>query len=201
MSKINLFACLLIFAVSFFACKDNKEEPDNNQTTEGVLGDVGNSWKVKVNGTNDISAKITSREGDVRTVEMTYAKLITKTVKFGFNGNEVIDYAYSKGDLSKPFTMVKFNANIGDTYTAEIDGVYHYRQVVEKQSYFIPSLNKELETIGVSETIPYEVPSSFFGVTIRTIIWYWHPQYGLVCADVYTDQGDYFEIEFISIEL
>ena len=127
--------------------------------------------------------------------------MITKTLKFGMTGNEVVDYVYSQGDAAKPFTMVKFDAEVGDMYFTEINGVYHHREVIEKKTYNIPALNKDLETIGVYEWIPYAIPSEYFGFTIREIIWYWHPDYGLVCVDVYTEEGEYLNIEFVSIDL
>lgn len=201
MKRFCFLVPLMLALIFVYSCKKNSDDSSNNPPVQGVLGDVGNSWKIQVNGANDVSAEIVSKENNIRTVEVTYAKLVTKTVKFGFNGNEVVDYAYSQGDTTKPFTMVKFDANIGDSYSAEINGNYHYRQVIEKQTYFIDALNKEVETIGVYETIPEGIPSTFFGLTIRTIIWYWHPVYGLVCADVYLDDGSYIEVNFITIDL
>ena len=162
---------------------------------------MGNAWEIKIDNSYNLSSEIISVDGNVRTLEVSYAKLVTKNVKFGFTGNEVVDYAYSKGDLSKPFTMVKFDAKVGDIYSANIDGIYHQREVIEKTSYYIHALDKNLETIGVYEWIPPEIPSNFFGFTIREITWYWHPVYGLVCADVYTEEGDYIEIVFVSIDL
>ncbi|MEZ5195545.1 MAG: hypothetical protein R2764_03875 [Bacteroidales bacterium] len=192
---------LLSLIVIFNRSKKSDEETNNDNPATVNLGEVGNRWKVKIDNSFDLNAEIISKEGDVRTIEVSYAKLVTKAVKFGFAGNEVVDYAYSKGDLSKPFTMVKFDAKVGDIYSTEINGIYHSREVIEKNTYHIPALNKDLETIGVYEWIPEEIPSTFFGFTIREIIWYWHPTYGLVCVDVYTEEGDYIEVVFVNIEL
>ncbi len=62
-------------------------------------------------------------------------------------------------------------------------------------------MNKDLETIGVYEWIPYAIPSEYFGYTIREIIWYWHPEYGLVCVDFWTDEGDYVKVVFIDVDV
>ncbi|MEZ5082893.1 MAG: hypothetical protein R2750_05530 [Bacteroidales bacterium] len=200
MKKLIFLSFMLLLSV-VIGCKDENDDPNANNTQTGMLGEVGNSWQVTIDNTYDLSAELIAKEGDVRTVEVSYGKLVSKQFKFGFSNNEVVDYGYSQGDLAQPFTMVKFDAKVGDIYTAEIDGVYHYREVTEITTYNIPALNKDIQTIGVYEEIPYETPSTYFGFTIRTIIWYWHPTYGLVCVDVWTDQGDYLEIVFVQIDL
>jgi hypothetical protein len=193
------FLICIILLVTAIGCSKKSKDSPNEPSPE--LGAVGNSWTVRVLGTTDIHAELTAREGNVCTVEVTWAKMVTKTVKFALTENEVTDYVYSKGDTGQPFTMVRFDAKIGDTYSATIDGVVHTREVIEKNTYNIPALGKDLETIGVLEYIPPEVNSTYFGFTIRQIIWYWHPVYGLVCVDVYTDQGEYFHVVFVSIDL
>ena len=201
MKKQNiLFLFLLLFVISCDKNSNDDSNNDNNVET-GSLGEIGNAWDVKVDGKHDLSTEIIAKEGDVYTLQVSYAKLFTKDLKFGFSGNEIMDYVYSKDDLSKPFTMVKFDAEVGDTYTAEINGNYHYREVFEKKTYHIPALNKDLETIGVFETIPYEIPNVYFGYNIRHIYWYWHPTYGLVCVDFLTEEGELINVEFINIDL
>jgi hypothetical protein len=127
--------------------------------------------------------------------------MTVKTLKFGLIGNEVVDYFYSQGNTSKPFTMVKFDAEVGDSYSTTINGITHQREVIEKATYNVPALNKDLEMIGVYEMVPYEIPSTFFGFTVRDIYWYWHPDYGLVCVEFYTDQGDFVKVVFVDIEV
>lgn len=199
--KINFISAVFLCLVVVISCSDKNEDNPNGNNTSGKLGDIGNSWDVKVEDSHNISTEIIAKEGGIYTLEVTYAKFLTKTLKFGMEGNEIVDFVYGQGDDTKPFTMVKFDANVGDMYDAEIDGIHHHREVWEKQSYYIPALDKEIETIGVYEWIPYEIPSDYFGYTIREIIWYWHPDYGLVCVDVYTEEGQYLNIEFISIDL
>jgi len=200
MKTHKFIICLLILAIIFSCCKKD-EDTNNNNDPAGTFGEVGNSWNVKVDGTHDLSAEVISKEGNVYTIEVTYAKLITKTLKFGFSDKEVVDYVYGQGDVSQPFTMVKFDAEVGDMYYQEIGGVYHHREVMEKKTYNIPALGKDLETIGVYEWIPYEIPSQYFGFTVREIIWYWHPDYGLVCVEFYTEEGDYIKVVFVQIDL
>jgi hypothetical protein len=200
MKQRNLTYYILAL-VFLFSCSDKDEADPINNTSNGELGRVGNTWNVKVAGDYDLSTKIIEKEGDVYTLEVTYAKFLSKNLKFGMNGNTIVDYVYGNGDLSKPFTMVKFDADIGDEYTANIDGKYHYRQVVEIETYHVPCLGKDLEMIGVYEEIPEGIPNSYFGLKISSIVWYWHPEFGLVCVEFYTDEGDFYTVEFVQIDL
>lgn len=199
MKNTSLFTCLFLLAVFFSYC--NKDKNDNNTGAPGILGDVGNTWNVKVNGTYDLSTEIIAKEGNVVTLQVSYAKVTSKPLKFGLLENEIVDYVYSRGNTSEPFTMIKFDAEVGDMYSATINGISHHREVTEKNTYHVPALNKDLEMIGVYEWIPNEIPSDYFGYTIREIIWYWHPQYGLVCVDFWTDAGEYIKVVFIDIDV
>jgi len=52
-----------------------------------------------------------------------------------------------------------------------------------------------------SRYIPDAINFNFFGYTVREITWYWHQTYGLVCIDIWMDNGMFFTIHFLSIEL
>jgi hypothetical protein len=195
---------LATFAILFLmiACSDNKDdENSNNNPDAGILGDVGNSWDVKIDNQYDLSVEIIKKEGEVFTMQVSYAKFINKELKFGYNGNEIVDYVYSQGDISKPFTMVKFDAEVGETYTASIGGNFHHRQVVEIETYPVDCLDKNLKMIGVYEEVPEGIPNNYFGLEIDSIVWYWHEVYGLVCVEFYTTDGNFYEVEFVKIDL
>ncbi|MCF8368182.1 MAG: hypothetical protein K9G76_04010 [Bacteroidales bacterium] len=199
MKTTKFFYFFLILAMTI-SCSKKDDENDTNDTP-GILGAVGNNWHIKLDGVADLTAEIIAKEGNVSTVQVSYGKLSIKEVKFGKIGNEIVDYVYSDGDVAEPFTMVKFDATVGDSYGATIDGVYHYREVFEKESYYIDALGKTIETIGIYEWIPYETPSTYFGLTIRSIYWYWHPVYGLVCVEFTTEEGDFYEVVFVNIDV
>jgi len=197
MKKFNLFIglCLLLFLCS--ECK--KEEENKDTETPKTFASIGNSWDVNINGINSLSAEVVSVEESVYTLNISFGKLSSQELKFGYNGKEVVDYVYGRGDNSKSFIMVKFDAELGDKYAATINGIYHEREVVELQKYHIPALGKDLHTIGVYEWIPYEIPSQYFGYTVREIMWYWHESYGLVCVDFWTEEGEFIEVHFVDI--
>lgn len=56
-------------------------------------------------------------------------------VKFRITSEGIQGFAYSKGDLSRPFTIVKYNSNVGDTYELTTDeGVKITRRVTYKST-------------------------------------------------------------------
>lgn len=200
MKILNLISILLIVSL-ILSCSNDKEDETDNKPTSGSLGEVGSLWNVKVDNTHDLSIEILEQEGTVFTAEVSYAKFVNKELKFGYTGNEIVDYVYGQGDISKPFTMVKFDAQVGDVYNANIGGNFHYREVVEKQTYHVDCLGKDLEMIGVYEEVPEGVPNTHFGFEIESIVWYWHQEYGLVCVEFYTTDGEFYEVEFVKITL
>lgn len=199
MKYIKFLPHLLALAI-LFSCAKKDDNDENNNATGGVLGDVGNEWAAKFDDTHDISAKILANDNGLITVEINIENEID-TIFLHFDGNRVSEYIHSDGDLTKPFTMVEFDADIGDVYTFHLGELYFSREVIEKETYYNEALGKEIPTIGVYEEIPYGINFQLFGVYITAIVWYWHPTYGLVCVDVYTSDGQYIEITFINIDL
>jgi len=63
------------------------------------------------------------------------AMRVTADVKFRITSEGIQGFAYSKGDLSKPFTIVKYGSNVGDTYEMTTDeGVKITRRVAYKST-------------------------------------------------------------------
>ena len=115
--------------------------------------------------------------------------------------NSISDFYYSEGDESKPFTLVEFDAEVGDIYLYNLGKSQIEREVFERKNYFIPVLDKEVETIGVAEYIPEGVFPELFGYNFQIVYWYISPIYGLVCVELLTDEGELIMIEFTSIDL
>ena len=199
MKKRRLSFILLIFVIVAGCSKSDDDSGNNDQTQQSKLGDVGNEWKAMFNN-QEITARVVGSNNGILSLAVTMGKA-TDTVKMQLTGNSIREFIHSDGDISKPFTMVEFDAEVGDVYTFEHMGYSFNREVIEKEIYHIDCLNANLATIGVYEEIPYGINVQLFGYTIRSICWYFHPTYGLVCVEVYTEQGEYFEIEFISIKL
>lgn len=200
MKKKKLCFLLLSLAIVLSCSKnDDDDSGKNNPPATAKLGDVGNQWKAKFNN-QEITARVVENNNGILSLAVTMGK-DTDTIKAQLNSNSISEFVHSNGNTEKPFTMVEFDAKVGDTYIFESPPFYFERYVSERETYHINCLGQSLETIGVYEQIPYGINVQLFGITIRTIVWYFHPVYGLVCVEVYTEQGEYFEIEFISIEL
>jgi hypothetical protein len=60
---------------------------------------------------------------------------VTADVRFRITSEGIQDYITSRGDLTKPFTIVKYSANVGDKYeTTNADGVKVTRTVAYKST-------------------------------------------------------------------
>jgi len=199
MKYLKLLPLLFMIAV-LLSCSKKDDDTNNNNDNPGVLGAVGNEWSAKFNNNQDIFAKIIANDNGFISIEINLDGE-KDTIYLHFKDNIVSEFIHSNGDLSKPFTIVEFDAKVGDFYTFNMEELYFYRDVIEIETYYITALGKEIETIGVYEEIPYGIDFQLFGITIRSITWYWHPDYGLVCVEIYTDQGDYIEIVFVQINL
>ena len=199
------FLILLSFCIS---CSTDK---DDNTTTETPrkFGQVGNEWKADFpDGLSTISAKIVSNTNGIVNMEINFDGQVliykikgTITIKGRLNDNSISDFYYSKGDESKPFTLVEFDAEVGDKYFFNLGKTQIEREVIERKKYHISALGKEVETIGVAEYIPEGVFPELFGYNFQIVYWYISPVYGLVCVELLTDEGELIVIEFTSIDI
>lgn len=199
---MNYFKHLPFLLVLALLCSCAKKDDDNANANnaQATLGDVGNKWTAKLDNEHDISAKLLANDDGYITMEITHSDQID-TIYLHYDGNKVSEFIHSNGDLTKPFTMVEFDCNIGDTYYFQMGELSFFREVIEMESYYNEALGKEIPTIGVYEEIPYGLNFQLFGIYIQSIIWYWHPTYGLVCVDIYTTDGQFIEVTFIQIDL
>lgn len=197
-SKSLLLIFLALFFAFFLGCKD--DDADTSDEPTGKLGDVGNTWTAKFNDTHDIRGEIIANDNGLITVEINLGGDIY-TVKGRLTSDKLEDFIHSNNDITKPFTMVEWDAQVNDVYTFSIGELNFARHIIEIESYYVPALEKSLEMIGVMEYLPDAINFVMFGYTIRQINWYWHQTYGLVCIDIWTDDGQFFTIHFLTIEI
>lgn len=199
MNYLKHLPLLLVLAI-LCSCAKKDDNNSNSGDPQAILGDVGNEWTAKFNNEQTMSGKILANEDGYLTIEINLDDQID-TIYLHYDGNKVSEFIHSDGDLTKPFTMVEFDCKIGDSYSFQMGELNFYREVTEMESYYNEALGKEIPTIGVYEEIPYGINFQLFGYYIQSIIWYWHPTYGLVCVDVYTSDGQFIEIIFFQIDL
>jgi hypothetical protein len=129
----------------------NKEETDPAKT----MGKVGNFWSAAVPGMDD--AKITIQDNkDGNVIATIPYNGSSYEVEGKITDNGFYDYVYSNGDKSKPFTLVKFDANVGDKWEYKVGNQVVTREVVKKSTTDDTEYNGFwlIKTIDVLETIP-----------------------------------------------
>ena len=206
--KTKTLLTLLILLSFCFSCSKDKEDNTSNESPR-EFGQTGNEWKADFpDGQSKISAKVVSNNNGIINLEVNidgqfliYKIKGTITIKGRVTDNSISDFYYSEGDESKPFTLVEFDAEVGDIYLYNLGKSQIEREVFERKNYFIPVLDKEVETIGVAEYIPEGVFPELFGYNFQIVYWYISPIYGLVCVELLTDEGELIMIEFTSIDL
>jgi hypothetical protein len=114
--------------------------------------------------------------------------VVTADVKLRITSEGIQDYVTSAGEMSKPFTIVKYNANVGDTWeTTDVDGVSVKRTVTYKSTtddYDIAFWR--IKVIKVEETKADPL--------IEKITYVANHKYGLVGILVRTKQGKELQI-------
>lgn len=201
MKKALSIVLILALAV-IFSCSKKDQETTTDDTTQKELGDVGNKWEANFNeeATKIIEAEIVKNDNGMVDVIFKHEDK-NYTLKLQVTENAIIEYVYGDGDLSQPFTMVEFDAKLGDKYIFETKKMVIEREIIDLGSYPIFCLGLTLPLIGVYEFMPLSIGYQLFGYTIAGIWWYWHPVWGLVCVEVTTTNGDFFEIVFQNITM
>jgi hypothetical protein len=207
MKTKNLIYSLVILLLSGIAACDlldaNKEETDPSKT----LGKEGNFWSANIPGVG--ITKITIDENkDGNVIATIPYNGENYEIEGKITDNGFYDYVYSNGDKSKPFTLVKFDANVGDKWEYKVGNQVVTREVVKKSTTDDTEYNGFwlIKTIDVLETIP----SGFVfaggvsllksgslsnqensmvkvnnGVTqVKSILWKFNHKFGFIAAEI-----------------
>lgn len=152
---------MMLFGVSLIGCEEETAKGPNDLggETNIPLTEVGNSYKIGLTlGSMDIDIKldtiyISKNDNGIVTVKLKadiskidpLLKAIVPSKFLDANGNidaelffkatseGIQDFYYADGDFSKPFTIVKYDMNVGDSwsYTTK-DGKTINRSITEK---------------------------------------------------------------------
>lgn len=158
----------------------DKEETDPEKT----LGKPGNYWSLSASGYTDSQITIDSnKDGNVVASVPFNGQTIKVEGKITEKG--IYDYVYSNGDKSKPFTLVKFDAKVGDKWEYKVGNQTVVRKVVHKSTeddtfygFFL------IKTIDVEETIPAGVKINGEVAQASKILWRFNHKFGFISADV-----------------
>ena len=152
MKKLFYLISALVLAGILGSCDllgTDKEETDPEKT----LGKSGNYWSLSATGYKDSQITIESNnDGNVVASVPFNGQTIKVEGKITENG--IYDYVYSNGNKNKPFTLVKFDAKVGDKWEYKVGNQTVVREVVHKSTeddtfygFFL------IKTIDVEETI------------------------------------------------
>ncbi len=161
------------------ACEDNDEID-----VESTIGQVGNYWRMYLDDNDGVDVTITENNGSDFVASFNYDGAI-RTLEGKITSNGIYDYVYSNGDKSKPFTMVKFDANVGDVWEYNVGDQSVVREVVRKSTtddveygfYYV-------KTIDVEETIPAGTMINGSASQIKKILWKFNHKFGFIEADI-----------------
>jgi hypothetical protein len=181
MKKVIL-AVFIITAFMLNSCK--KDSVDASK-----LSTVGTTWS---SGTGNSSITVTeSGSGGEVLVSAVYdGKAYAAAGKMTTEG--MSDYFYSGGDKSKEFTLVKFDANVGDKYTFNVGNLQVVRTVISKSTTddeYVPALGFYIKGIKVREDVPQGITIDGKPTTTKTITWSINHKFGIYYAEVVTTDG------------
>lgn len=183
MKKLIFIIPIILLACISSSCDllgIGKEETDPEKT----LGKPGNYWSLSAPGYTSSQITIDSNnDGNVVASVPFNGKTIKVEGKITEKG--IYDYVYSNGDKKKPFTLVRFDAKVGDKWEYKIGNQTVVRKVVHKSTEddtFYGFLL--IKTIDVEETIPAGVKINGEVAQASKILWRFNHKFGFISADV-----------------
>ncbi len=182
---LMLTAGLLINMLSCDWLNFDKEETDPEKT----LGKVDNYWTASASGYSDATITITENDGGNVAANINYNGNAYE-VEGKITDQGIYDYVYSNGDHNKPFTLVKFDAEVGDKWEYKIGDKTVVREVIKKSTTDdTPYIFWNIKTIDVLETIPEGVQVKGGISDASCILWKFNHKFGFIQATVTTHSG------------
>jgi hypothetical protein len=180
--KKSIFSVLLLLCILVFNGCDLLKTNDETTDPSKTMGKVGNYWDL--NCTGFTASKITvdsNSDGNVVGSVLYNGKTYQLEGKITDKG--VYDYVYSNGDKNKPFTLVKFDAKVGDQWEFKVGTQTVVRKVVHVSTAddtFYGMLM--VKTIDVEETIPTGLQVKGAATQFTKILWKFNHKFGFIMA-------------------
>jgi hypothetical protein len=180
--KKLIYSLLTLFSLGILLSCEKDPGMEKVTDPDKTLGKVGNYWNLKSTGYANSKITIESNSNGVVIGSYTYnGKTYTLEGKITEDG--IYDYVYSNGDKNKPFTMVRFDAKVGDKWEFKVGNQTVVRKVVHKSTEddtFYGWLM--IKTIDVEETIPSGVQVKGAASPFTKILWKFNHKFGFVMA-------------------
>lgn len=208
--KFRILAILLIILFAGISACDllnlNKDEETDPSKT---MGKEGNYWSANIPDVGETKITI-DQNVDGNVVASIPYNGTTYEIEGKITDNGFYDYVYSSGDKSKPFTLVKFDASVGDKWEFKSGTQTVTREVVKKsttddtsyQGFWMIKTIDVLETVpagfkiqgavglksgllGLNNGKPDEVAKLLSGETqVKTILWKFNHKFGFIAAEI-----------------
>lgn len=171
---INLSSC------DWLNLSGNKEETDPEKT----MGKVDNYWTLSSTDYSDATLTIVDNDDGNVVANLSYEG-DSYVVEGKITDKGIYDYVYSNGDKSKPFTLVKFDAEVGDKWEYKVGDQTVVREVVKKSTTDdTPYGFMYVKTVDVLETIPEGVHVKNGMSQASQILWKFNHKFGFIAAEV-----------------
>lgn len=188
-NQMKLLIALSMGMLVSLTCCDwfdfNKEETDPEKT----IGKVDNYWKASAPGYQNAEIRITeNNKGNVVASVSYEGKNYEVEGKITEEG--IYDYVYSNGDKSKPFPLVKFDAQVGDKWEYKVGNQTVTREVIKRSTTDdTPYGFMYIKTIDVMETIPQGVQVRGATSPASNILWKFNHKFGFISATIIPHNG------------
>jgi hypothetical protein len=144
----------------------------------------GNTWSATANGYPNSTITVSQNEKGIATFTLKY-----NGQDYFVNGKisktKIEDFVYSGGDASKSFTLVDFDAKVGDKWEYAIGTQKVVRQVTYKSTTDdFYAMGLMIKVIQVEETIPEGVTVLGYPAQAKKILWTFNHKFGWVGAEV-----------------
>lgn len=180
--KKTIFSLLTIFSLGLLLSCDKDTGLEDVADPDATLGKVGNYWNLKSTGYANSKITISSNTNGEVVGSYTFNGQ-TYTLEGKITENGIYDFVYSNGDKSKPFTLVKFDAKVGDKWEYKVGNQTVVRKVVHKSTeddtFYGPMI---IKTIDVEETIPEGVQVKGAASPFSKILWKFNHKFGFIMA-------------------
>ena len=207
-TKILAIASICLFSIACQLTDNIKPEPKLSGT-QSTLGAVGNTFTASgVNGLLPQTVKVTDLTDGISTVtasiKVTDSKLkeFAKNLPYSNSWNGEIIEVKIKGRITDEgiqtvfddgnLTLVKFDAKVGDKYSAKINGNTIIRKVITRTDLDdYPFLFYNIKIIEVEET-GTGIPG------LSKILYYTNHKFGLVGVKAIFDDGSTKKLDLVS---
>jgi len=155
-----------------------------------TIAKEGNYWQVSAIGYDDATLTVTDNNKGKVTAEIVFGDE-EMTISGKVTEEGIWDYVYSNGDDDKPFKLVEFDDEVGESWSYNIGGETITRTVTYKSTtddtYFGFMLVKVIE---VEEIVPEGIDVAGRPSNAKKILWSFNHRFGLIYATVTLNNDD-----------